>query len=456
MEEARAFKLYLDRKGPEALPDLAERVGINPCYIRRRTAVLGLPEEILQEWEKGNLAYGHLEQFIRIEGDELKEVYGYVAHGEWTVKNLKRHIEDRTPKLSTALFHPKKNDCATCQRNTDVQRSLFGEEIGTKALCFGPDCFKQKQGSWIQENWEKFRSSRNVETNGFRFQDDVSWDKFEHIWQETVKDKCKTCENLTSLIELSGSVSHKTVCIGEKSCYRALYQPSSKEAKKDADPNAPRVSWHGEFFREEFYKARIPDLVTALPPADEKILRITLLTIIEMHHNAFERFDEKYNSNRCKGYYAGNHAKAWPLIQKLEIGELRSILQELSLLILMDKETTPDTRRAVASHLGSDLSAEWRLTKEYLDKKTTKEIHALAEKFGFWKEDKAKAYIYETLGKKLDRFDTCKKGELVKVILESGIDLAGKVPDEILKEEKRIDIEAPESQQNLTTSIPEL
>jgi len=30
LEEARAFKLYLDRKGPESLPDLAERIGINP------------------------------------------------------------------------------------------------------------------------------------------------------------------------------------------------------------------------------------------------------------------------------------------------------------------------------------------------------------------------------------------------------------------------------------------
>jgi hypothetical protein len=96
------------------------------------------------------------------------------------------------------------------------------------------------------------------------------------------------------------------------------------------------------------------------------------------------------------------------------------------------RNTSAPTRRLVAVHLGSDLSTEWRLTQEYLDKKTTKEIHAIAEQFGFFRDDKAKAYLYETLGKKRDRFDLCKKAELVKIILESGVDLAGKVPAEIL------------------------
>ena len=434
LEEARAFKLYLDRKGEGSLQELADRIGINPCYIRRRTAVLELPEKILKAWESGKLGYGHLEQFVRLDEDQLKEAFDYVVSQDWSVKQLKQHIEARTPKLSTALFHPKKVECATCQKNTDVQRSLFGEGIGAKALCLGPDCFKEKQGDWIQANWEKFKSSRNVDTNGFRFRSDISWDDYKNLYRDP-RSKCKTCENFVTLIELSGTVNDKSVCIGPKTCYRELYETSSKEAKKAADPNAPRVSWHGEFFREEFYKTRIPELATVLPADDEKVLRITLLTILEMNHEAFAHFDEKYNFKRGERYYVDHSKKTWPLIQKLEAAELRSILQELSLFILMQPETTTaPTRRVVAVHLGSDLSAEWRLTKEYLDKKTTKEIHALAEKFGFFKEEKAKKYLYETLLKKRDRFDTCKKGELVKVILESGIDLAGKVPDEILNE----------------------
>mgnify|MGYP001359603937 FL=1 len=40
LEEARGFQIYLDRKGIDSLPDLAERTGIDVRYIRRRIAVL--------------------------------------------------------------------------------------------------------------------------------------------------------------------------------------------------------------------------------------------------------------------------------------------------------------------------------------------------------------------------------------------------------------------------------
>jgi hypothetical protein len=134
------------------------------------------------------------------------------------------------------------------------------------------------------------------------------------------------------------------------------------------------------------------------------------------------------SENGKRSTWGWDHSRrSWPVLERLQVSKLCSILQEFSLLILMDPgTTTPHTRRKVAIHLGSDLSTEWRLTKEHLDKKTTREIHAIAEQFGIFKEDRAKAYLYETLGKKRDRFDLCKKAELIKVILESGVDLAAR------------------------------
>ena len=66
-----------------------------------------------------------------------------------------------------------------------------------------------------------------------------------------------------------------------------------------------------------------------------------------------------------------------------------------------------------------------------MDKKTIPEIRAMGEKMKFWEYDKAKTYLTETLHQK--GFGTARKKDLVDVILKSGIDLAGKVPDEILK-----------------------
>ena len=439
LEEARAFKLYVDRKGEDSLQELAERVGIDPSYIRRRVSVLDLPEKILKSWEDGEIAYGHLEQLVRV-GDpkEQKEYYEDVLRGGMTVKHLKERIESRRPKLSSALFPKPLAGCPKCSRNTDVQRNLFGDDVAAKALCLDPACYKTHQAEWILANWPKFKSSRKLETNGLRFEGSFDWNE-RHCIYSNMKAQCKTCENFLSVITLDGKVNDKISCFGPKKCRDAVYHPESAAAKKKADPNAPRVSWHGEFFREEFFKARIPELATVLPADDEKVLRITLLTILETHNAASELFEEKFNSKSSgeRGYYGyeDHSLRSWPIIERLQGAELRSILQELSLLILMDpRTTTAPTRRRVAVHLGSDLTSEWRLTKEFLDKKTTKEIHAIAEQFGLFKEDRARTYLYEALGKKRDRFDTCKKVELVKVILESGIDLSGKVPAEILRE----------------------
>ncbi|MBN1547435.1 MAG: ParB/RepB/Spo0J family partition protein [Syntrophaceae bacterium] len=432
LEEAQAFQLYLEKKGIEALPDLAERVGIKPCYIRRRTSVLGLPEKILTAWEEGKLQYGHLDQLIRISDQEdLEEAFIRAHQWHWTVKQVKDHIDGKSPKLSKALFDWKKSECATCHQNTNIQRSLFGDDIAEKSLCLNPKCFKEHQQVWIKENWSKFKSSRDLQTNGATFQGDVDYNQYETIWKK-MQPKCRDCDHYQALIHIDGSIWQKAACLGEKKCYREQYDPKSANDGKEKDPNAPRVSWHGEFFREEFYKARLPELMTALPSDDDKVLRILLLSLLETHHGAAHVFREK-NEMQCWEYDAARYY--WPKLEKMEGPELRSVLQELSLIVLMDKETTrPDTRRSVAVHLGSDLASEWKMTKEYLDKKTTREIQAIAEQFGIWKDEKALAYLSETLGKKQDRFDLCKKGELVKIILESGIDLSGKVPSEILAE----------------------
>jgi ParB/RepB/Spo0J family partition protein len=440
LEEARAFKIYLDKKGMEALPDLAERVGINPCYIRRRTSVLGLPEEILEAWEEGHLHYGHLDQFIRIsDTKQLEELFSNTISYGWAVKYIKDRIDGQSPKISKALFDKKTWGCANCLKNTDVQRNLFGDDIGEKSLCLDPKCFKEHQGVWIYENWAKFKSSRSLKTNGARFREDVNYDRYEVIYNK-IKEKCLGCEFFQSLVNVDGAVSVKETCIGDKSCFNELYRGKTTTTKQKQNPDEPRVSWHGEYFREEFYKDRLPELVQAIPSDGENVLRLLLLCLLETHSGAAYLFGKKYpNGKNIDMWDISSGTRSWPIIEGMDIVQLRSILHELALSIVMDHGTTrPQTRRKIAVYLGSDLQSEWKMTQEYLDKKTTKEIHAIAEQFGLWKDEKAKAYLYETLGVKRDRFDLCKKGDLVKIILESGMDLSGMVPKEILGDQANV------------------
>ncbi|MCX5818426.1 MAG: ParB N-terminal domain-containing protein [Deltaproteobacteria bacterium] len=450
LEEARGFQIYLDRKGIDALPVLSERTGIDARYIRRRIAVLALPEEMLGKWEKGEIHYGHLEQLTRVQDPEKRESYfNTVAGRNLPVTWLKQQIANDAPALKSSLFPRTEAGCDQCAHNTTIQRKLFGAEISnTGGQCLSPSCFKQNQNNWLMAHWAEFREKKGYPTNGFRFQDSISWKDYQQIASnKNAKKDCLACDKLVTIITLDGGLyyaAYDKACIGDKKCHALNYEkPSPEETKKKEkkdDPNAPRVAWQGRHFREEHYKTRIPELVNALPAEDEKVLRITLLVLLETHDGAAQAFGRKFDpKNMVKGYadekrYRVSEA-AWPAIENLDAMGIRTILREMSLRILMDAgSTAAHTRRRVACHLGSDLAKEWRINQEYLDKKTIAEIRALAEKFGIFADPKAQKYLYETLNKKRGKFDTCKKAELVRIVLESGVDLAGKVPAEILAE----------------------
>lgn len=435
LEEAKTFMNYLNKRGAESLPDLAERIGINPSYIRRRTAVLSLPEEILAAWEGGKIAFGHLEQLVRVDDPvSISELFELILDDDYSVNDLKHLIDRKAAVLSEALFSLADAGCLECSHNTDVQISLLGEGIAEKAKCTDPACFRNNQNAWLSGNWTEFKAKKKISANGFIFDSDLNHGEFRYIFGK--KPECKKCENLKCSLYLDGKVQYKEICDGNADCYVALYDPKPEKVKKDIDPNTPRVPWHGEYFREEFYKTRVPELMTSLPSDDDKVLRVLLLSVLETHSGTREVFKGKCGNgnNEVDGYVHFSIEEAWQSIENLQNGELKALLHNTALHILMDPRTThADTRRKVAMHLGSDLASEWQITKEYLEKKTTKEIHDIASRFELFKDEKAQAYLYETLGKKRGRFDLCKKGELVKVILESGVDLSGKVPDEILK-----------------------
>jgi ParB/RepB/Spo0J family partition protein len=89
-------------------------------------------------------------------------------------------------------------------------------------------------------------------------------------------------------------------------------------------------------------------------------------------------------------------------------------------------------RRLAAEFLGIDLVKEWTADEEYLQKKTKAELMAFGKKSGIFADKKVKDYLAKNFNKKAT-LGNIKKSELVDVFLKSGINLIGKVPDEILK-----------------------
>ena len=110
-------------------------------------------------------------------------------------------------------------------------------------------------------------------------------------------------------------------------------------------------------------------------------------------------------------------------------------LRDLALEVVLHDEVDHAGRRAAAAHIGIDLAKEWAITEEYLHKKTKAEILKMGEDLGFFAEEKVKTFLFEKLLKKRGRFDLCKKSELVRLFTESGVDLVGRVPEEVLAAE---------------------
>jgi ParB family chromosome partitioning protein len=251
LEEATSFKYYIEKHGEEAAATLAERTGISAGYIRRRVAVLALPKYVLKAWDKGQLKYGHLEQLSRLKDKEqIKRLYEEIIEvaDSWspiTVADLKKNIAAESPALAKALFNIKKDGCATCPQNSDVQGNLF-ETDTTNKKCMHPKCYKEKQAAWFAENRDKFVEKHDLKTNGFRFLDDFEWNAFEtiHDWEKT-PDNCKECDHLVTMLSVEGEVQRTKACIGPNDCLDKAKKEEKKQAKSKDGKSGPRVAWHG-------------------------------------------------------------------------------------------------------------------------------------------------------------------------------------------------------------------
>jgi PRTRC genetic system ParB family protein len=488
LEEAQSFKTYLDKKGKEALPELAERTGIKPSYIHRRVAVMELPKEVLEAWEQGKIKYGHCEQLVKVaDKNKMLELFKKVIESAnfypMTVKDLKNKIENDAIKLSVAKFDIEKAGCKKCQSNSDVQRKLFDEEIG-KSLCLDPKCFKQKQNNWFMANWKKEFGEKNG-TNGLRFSGGVDYNKKHDFESYTGKPgaKCKECQFFVSFINVEGEIRQKQSCVGDKSCYNVIIAAGKQEAKRkeaarqsknidaqiDEQENTgeemevARVAWHGGFFIEEFYKTAIPERMAALnicreasnPDHQYMALRFSLISLMIANDGLRKEFlvrwiPDKYHldedgnivdrKNKNVSFWDMTPDKIWGRLLFMKGDELVQAHKEAAgQAILQQNKTQASMRHFVAMHLGIDLAKEWRITKDYLDKKTTKECLDLIDRLRIATDEKALTYLHETLNKKRGKFNTCKKAELVSLIMESGVDLSGRVPAEILNAAKEME-----------------
>ena len=291
IEEAEFFRTCGEQYGESTVKILSEKLSVSHRYIRKRIEILKLPEMALELWRSGTWHVGHMEQLLRLGDNEKVGVFlealekRHRKPQELAVWQLKDMVDSLAIPLHSGNFD--KTDCKGCRKNTDCQRRLFGGETEKGAKCLDQDCFRQKQQAWLDVNWLTCKENRfgtqaaiigdyNTPTTG----------EFSGWGNPKPAEKCKSCSHYITILALMGERNFRAfrdrACLGKADCFAEIQKAGkkSRENKMKQEPDAPRVPWHGEYFRQQFYQQEIPQLMAGIAEDDPRHLQLTLATIL--------------------------------------------------------------------------------------------------------------------------------------------------------------------------------
>ena len=464
-EEAESFRERLEKGGntDDALMDLSVRTGIKPHLIKQKLAWLDMPEQVIEAWKAGNITAGHVQELTRLaEKERVLKFLTEALRERLTIKELRGRITNDAPMLEYAKFD--KASCGTCSHNSGLQDSLFMSD--EKAKCLNPKCYREKQKKFFYENWANSKAREMFFTNDYRIKDELPAGSYEIIKGDPA-DRCRECASHVTVLTLHGAIVEglSRACIGPKSCHADIYlskksksgdsdkvnefkskaqKPAKSDAKQcssvtemnDKGQEEKKAQRRGLFHREEFYKTIIPQKVEALAVNSPEMVRLIMVALVLASSEAKSLFSEKTGTS-----FAGDKETYVDRVFSLPKDELLPLLRDMSIVTIMSntagtqsysETSSPKVRHSVAQFLGVDLTKDWFVSKSYLDSLTKDEIVKFGEDEirNIWKNDKVKAYLEKNHPKKA--LLALKKGELIDVVLKSGIEILGMTPDEIV------------------------
>ena len=450
-EEALFIQTCGETYGESAVKVLAEKLSVRQPYIHKRLEILKLPEVALGLWRTGTWHVGHMEQLLRL-GDQVEE-YLRLNQGllgsrakDITVHDLTQNINRLAIPLKKGMFD--KADCKGCPKNTDCQRKLF-DTLSEKGKCFDQTCFQVKQQAWLDVNWATCKENKygtqqaiigdyNTETTG----------KFSDWSDPKPGEKCQSCGHFTTIVHLANGLeaNYGRVCMGEGECFAAVVKEGKRGRGKDGmpkDPNAPRVPWHGEFFRQQFYEQEIPGLMAGLADDDPRYLQLTLAMMLYSAKFLHEWYWQEIGRvpPQVDVYHSFSIRFTYLLltVRELEPGQIKVLLAKALVRMALKKDRGYETifndenRQALAEFLEIDWT-RYQVTEEYLGKKTKAEIIKLIDsELWLLADPEFQRYLKgQNIPNNIEKLAKEKKPFLVNLILNCGVDLHGRLPKEIV------------------------
>jgi hypothetical protein len=270
-------------------------------------------------------------------------------------------------------------------------------------------------------------------TNGFRFQDGLSYNAVERI--HSPNKKCADCADFVSVITLACEIGWSTPqgCANPQ-CFKTTYKTGGTERR------APQTDvWA---IKSEFLSKRLgpaietaPDVLGAtVEPGQENLraARLILWALVEQDYNSREWFLKEYGGAGC------HLREVWDIALALPAEAIR--LATAKVLSLIVTKQGPETKEPIGRQFGVTLK-DWVVDAGYLRWKDEAALRALAKELKLLDDPAVVAYVSKQLKKPVGKvlpttLALLDKKQLKDLFLKSGVDLAGKVPKEILGKEK--------------------
>ncbi len=426
LEEAKAFKAYLDKTG-SSIDTLAQKIAKPRIYVERRLEMLKLPAEVQKAVSSGKILMGHALVIARLEGKaEQKEMLKTIIEEKLSVGNSESELkrQDTSISLSDAQFD--KSGCEGCKSNGGEQSLLFETGAEIKGVCLKKKCFLDKTQKWVdgqikalQDKGVNVLSHESLES--LKVKQQVSeWDSdFKVINKKLHLEP----ENYAVAFETDyyGRIRKTLWCLNPKARKTKAEKPSGEAAKSGSASD--RLTNKVSEFKRQFLIGKTNEL---MKPSSKEAKAMTLFALLSEALSYSDRGRQEEAEKLIKAEKIGttSYGTVSPKFSKILDLEENDIDRLISAASGFWVKTLGEELDHASARFGVDLTEHFTITEEYLKPYTKDGLISLAKEIGLAKfiEDKG-----------IEKWDTSKRTELVGYFLNEGYDLKGKVPKVLKK-----------------------
>ena len=130
IEEAKAFRVYINDFGWGGVSELARKISKSPSYVSKRLALLELPAEVVDEISKSKISPSAAEELVHVKNHAIRnEMAIEIMNSDCTVKEIRKIAS--AISISDAIETLEYNSLVDLKENRDLKINRCFDKILT-------------------------------------------------------------------------------------------------------------------------------------------------------------------------------------------------------------------------------------------------------------------------------------------------------------------------------------